>query len=68
MENLTRMDTKASGRMRWAHANRPRLRMIRTRPWHDAVSRGEKLILRGTDPEVYITEYTSVYEDNFCVC
>ena len=27
------------------------------------VSRGEKIVLRGTDPESYITEYTSVYED-----
>ena len=26
-------------------------------------SRGEKMALRGTDPESYITEYTSVYED-----
>jgi hypothetical protein len=27
------------------------------------VSRGEKMALRGTDPETYITEYTLVYED-----
>ena len=27
------------------------------------VSRGEKMILRRTDPESYITEYTVVYED-----
>ena len=27
------------------------------------VSRGEKMTLRGTDPESYITEYTLVYED-----
>ena len=27
------------------------------------VSRGEKMTLRGTDTESYITEYTSVYED-----
>jgi hypothetical protein len=29
----------------------------------DEVSRGEKIALRGTDPESYITEYTLVYED-----
>jgi len=29
----------------------------------DEVSRGEKMSLRGTDPESYITEYTLVYED-----
>ena len=28
------------------------------------VSRGNKMALRGTDPESYITEYTLVYEDN----
>jgi len=28
------------------------------------ISRGEKMALRGTDPESYITEYTLVYEDN----
>ena len=27
------------------------------------VSRGERMILRGTDLESYITEYTLVYED-----
>ena len=27
------------------------------------VSRGEKMALRGTDPESYITEHTSAYED-----
>ena len=27
------------------------------------VSHGEKMALRKTDPELYITEYTSVYED-----
>ena len=27
------------------------------------VSRGEKMALRGTDPGLYITEYTLVYED-----
>ena len=27
------------------------------------VSRGEKMAFRGTDPQSYITEYTSVYED-----
>ena len=27
------------------------------------VSRGEKMTLRGTDPESYITEYTLVYGD-----
>ena len=27
------------------------------------ISRGEKMALRGTDPESYITEYTLVYED-----
>ena len=27
------------------------------------VSRGEKMTLRGIDPESYITEYTLVYED-----
>ena len=27
------------------------------------VSRGEKMALRGTDPESYITEYTLVYEE-----
>ena len=27
------------------------------------VSREEKMALRGTDPESYITEYTLVYED-----
>ena len=26
-------------------------------------SRGEKMAFRGTDSESYITEYTSVYED-----
>ena len=33
--------------------------------WIDSglVSRGEKVALRGTDPESYITEYTLVYED-----
>ena len=29
----------------------------------DEVSRGDKVALRGTDPESYTTEYTSVYED-----
>ena len=28
------------------------------------VSRGEKMLLSGTDPESYITECTLVYEDN----
>jgi len=28
------------------------------------VSRGEKMLYSGTDPESYITEYTSVYEEN----
>ena len=28
------------------------------------VSREEKMALPGTDPESYITEYTSVYEEN----
>ena len=28
------------------------------------VSRGEKMTLRGTDPESYITKYTSAYEDS----
>ena len=28
------------------------------------VSRGEKMLYSGTDPESYITEYTLVYEDN----
>ena len=28
------------------------------------VSRGEKVLYSGTDPESYITEYTLVYEDN----
>ena len=28
------------------------------------VSRGEKMLLFGTDPESYITEYTLVYEDS----
>ena len=27
------------------------------------VSRGEKMLYAGTDPESYITEYTLVYED-----
>ena len=27
------------------------------------VSRGEKMLYSGTDPETYITEYTLVYED-----
>ena len=27
------------------------------------VSRGEKMTLRGTDPESYVTVYTSAYED-----
>ena len=27
------------------------------------VSRGEKMALRGTDPELYSTEYSLVYED-----
>ena len=27
------------------------------------VSRGEKMLYSGTDPESYITEYTLVYED-----
>ena len=30
-------------------------------------SRGEKMALRGTDPESYITEYTLVYEDNVTI-
>jgi len=28
-----------------------------------AVSRGEKMLESGTDPESYITEYTLVYEE-----
>jgi len=28
------------------------------------VSRGEKMLFSGTDPESYITEYTLVYEDD----
>ena len=32
------------------------------------VSRGEKMLYSGTDPESYITEYTVVYEDNFWLC
>jgi len=28
------------------------------------VSRGEKMLYSGTDPESYITEYTLVYEEN----
>ena len=32
------------------------------------VSRGEKLALRGTDPESYITEYTLVYEKQLHDC
>jgi len=28
------------------------------------VSRGEKMLYSGTNPEAYITEYTLVYEDN----
>ena len=31
------------------------------------VSRGEKMDLRGTDPESYITEYTLVYEEYLIV-
>ena len=27
------------------------------------VSRGEKMVLRGTDPESHITEHTLVYEE-----
>jgi len=27
------------------------------------VSRGEKMLYAGTDPELYITEYTLVYEE-----
>jgi len=27
------------------------------------VSRGEKMLYAGTDPESYITEYTLLYED-----
>jgi len=27
------------------------------------VSRGEKMLYSGTDPESYITEYTLIYED-----
>ena len=29
------------------------------------ISRGEKMLSSGTDPESYITEYTSVHEDEF---
>ena len=32
------------------------------------VSRGEKMLYSGTDPESYITEYTLVYEDNRYLC
>ena len=28
------------------------------------ISRGEKMLESGTDPESYITEYTLVYEEN----
>ena len=28
------------------------------------LSRGEKMLYSGTDPESYITEYTSIYEEN----
>jgi len=28
------------------------------------VSRGEKMLYSGTDPESYITEYTLIYEDH----
>ena len=31
------------------------------------ISRGEKVSLRGTDPETYITEYAFVYEDYLLV-
>ena len=31
--------------------------------WLTVVSRGEKMAVRGTDPESYITEYVLVYED-----
>ena len=30
------------------------------------VSRREKMLFSGTVPESYITEYTSVYENNIC--
>ena len=32
------------------------------------VSRGENIVLRGTDPESYITEYTLLYEDENVSC
>ena len=31
---------------------------------HTLVSQGGKMALRGTDPELYITKYTLVYEEN----
>ena len=31
------------------------------------VSRGEKMLYSGTDPESYITEYTLVYEDDILI-
>jgi len=38
-------------------------------PWLSGeVSRGEKMLESGTDPESYITEYTFVYEDRFPLC
>ena len=56
MGNLTRTDTEAFGRMRWAHADRTSLRgsrdprsRDRVRPFGE-VSREEKMALRGTDP------------------
>jgi len=31
------------------------------------VSRGEKILFSGTDPESYVTDYTLVYEDKMAV-
>ena len=31
------------------------------------ISRGEKIAVRGADPDSYITEYTLEYEDKTCV-
>ena len=41
IENLTRTDTEASGRVRWAHAKRTSLRVICARPSHKTRSYSE---------------------------
>ena len=47
-------------------ANSAQIRQSKPDPglgYHGEVSRGEKMLEYGTDPESYITEYTLVYQD-----